>query len=288
MSFGYIPDFRGKSIFRDLYLKLFGYPYAPRRNEARLVFKLLEPARVTNILDIGSGDGVWTNDLAKKRLNVIGLDLKCSDIATAYSRAKELGSNSQYVVGDAQIMPFADEVFDQCYAISVFEHIPDDTKVFSETYRILKPGGVLILSVPSYRLPLIMRMVARFPQRWKNLFASEITRNSKNYEELKNHADIRFKHVRRYDNESLILKTKEAGFGLSILEYNLKFFGDLVNGIIHSLRIFEFEKRNGYRNRGEIWYAISFPFVYLLHKLDDLLPIKGCTIVAKFYKSQEE
>lgn len=50
------------------------------------------------------------------------------------------------VVGDAQEMPFADNSYEVILCSEVLEHIPDPPKAISEMYRVLAPGGLLILT----------------------------------------------------------------------------------------------------------------------------------------------
>ena len=64
-NFGYVPDYRNKSLLKDAYMSIFGYPYPPRRNEARKVFNLLKLRKSDKILDIGCGDGVWYLELLR-------------------------------------------------------------------------------------------------------------------------------------------------------------------------------------------------------------------------------
>lgn len=49
---------------------------------------------------------------------------------------------------DVQRLTFADERFDLCTSTEVFEHVPDDLAGFREIHRVLKPGGLMILTVP--------------------------------------------------------------------------------------------------------------------------------------------
>ncbi len=78
-------------------------------------------------------------------------------------------------------------------------------------------------------------------------------------------------------------KTKEVGtmsFG-----YNLKFFGDMINGMIHSLKVFEFEKTGEYKFKSTALYAASYPVFYLFYRLDDAISVGGCTLVAELRKN---
>jgi SAM-dependent methyltransferase len=49
---------------------------------------------------------------------------------------------------DVQHLTHADDSFDVCTSTEVFEHVPDDRRAFSEVCRVLKPGGVLLFTVP--------------------------------------------------------------------------------------------------------------------------------------------
>jgi len=49
---------------------------------------------------------------------------------------------------DGKVLPFGDESVDSCMATEVFEHLSDPVAVGAEAHRILKPGGVLFLTVP--------------------------------------------------------------------------------------------------------------------------------------------
>lgn len=49
---------------------------------------------------------------------------------------------------NVQCLTYSDEAFDICTSTEVFEHVPNDAKGFSEIYRVLKPGGVFVFTVP--------------------------------------------------------------------------------------------------------------------------------------------
>jgi SAM-dependent methyltransferase len=51
-------------------------------------------------------------------------------------------------VEDVQHLSFAAKSFDLCTSTEVFEHVADDRRAFSEMHRVLKPGGVLLFTVP--------------------------------------------------------------------------------------------------------------------------------------------
>ncbi len=49
---------------------------------------------------------------------------------------------------DVQELTYANDSFDVCTCTEVFEHVPDDIKGFSQMYRVLKPGGLFLFTVP--------------------------------------------------------------------------------------------------------------------------------------------
>lgn len=109
------------------------------------------------LLDIGCGTGANLPMLAQ----VAGQDgfvtaLDYSPLALQFA-AKELNKQHEadgsiaLLRGDATRLPFADNRFDVVTMLDVLEHVEDDCAAVSEIYRVLKPGGVFILSVPAYQ-----------------------------------------------------------------------------------------------------------------------------------------
>src|SRR3546814_18600443 len=60
------------------------------------------------------------------------------------------GSLATAVNGDALQLPFADSTFDRIIASEVLEHVSDDRQSLHEVFRVLKPGGTLAATVPSW------------------------------------------------------------------------------------------------------------------------------------------
>lgn len=54
------------------------------------------------------------------------------------------------VVGSALELPFGDAEFDTVLSSQVLEHVPDPQKMFSELCRVVRPGGVVVISAPQY------------------------------------------------------------------------------------------------------------------------------------------
>ena len=114
-----------------------------------------------NILDVGCGIGGSSLYLAAKLgAKATGITLSPVQAKRASQRARELGfaARTNFQVADAQEMPFADNSYDLVWSLESGEHMPDKTKFIQECYRVLKPGGKLIVVTwchrPTDRLPL--------------------------------------------------------------------------------------------------------------------------------------
>jgi SAM-dependent methyltransferase len=71
--------------------------------------------------------------------------LSCSQYAEGAVPGSEIGGVR---VEDVQGLTFAASSFDVCTSTEVFEHVPDDRRAFAEMLRVLRPGGVLVFTVP--------------------------------------------------------------------------------------------------------------------------------------------
>ncbi len=64
------------------------------------------------------------------------------------------GPKSRLLRGVAEYLPYRDEVFDVVFCYTVLEHVRDVRQSLEEMVRVIKPGGVVIISTPEYRFPL--------------------------------------------------------------------------------------------------------------------------------------
>ncbi|MEB3190001.1 MAG: methyltransferase domain-containing protein [Snowella sp.] len=108
----------------------------------------------SRILDLGCGIGGSSLYLAEKLgAQVTGISLSPVQIKRARERALNQGLANQvtFEVANALEMPFADQSFDWVWSLESGEHMPDKTKFLQECYRVLKPGGRLILATWCHR-----------------------------------------------------------------------------------------------------------------------------------------
>jgi ubiquinone/menaquinone biosynthesis C-methylase UbiE len=98
------------------------------------------------VLDIGCGVG-YILRLLPDCFKKIGVDYSLSALKLA---SQQLAGSAALVRCSGYALPFEDNSFDLVTCIEVLEHLEDDAKAVSEISRVLKPGGILIASVPSH------------------------------------------------------------------------------------------------------------------------------------------
>ena len=114
------------------------------------------------ILDVGCGVGHITANVLRAFPNaeVSGVDYSL----TAIARACELCSEIDFAVADVHILPFAATYFDVVVCNNTWEHVPNPLLMLGAIQKVLKRGGLLVVSTPSrYRLWNLVRVVMGRP-----------------------------------------------------------------------------------------------------------------------------
>jgi ubiquinone/menaquinone biosynthesis C-methylase UbiE len=119
------------------------------------------------LLDLGSGNGRHTIEACRWPVRVVSVDVDREELRRArfFLRAPEGGDPfrhyakqekpgyagwADFVLADAQHLPFKDGAFNKVMCTEVLEHIPDDRKGISELYRVAQSGADVAVSVPRY------------------------------------------------------------------------------------------------------------------------------------------
>jgi len=127
-----------------------------RQEKQRIVFELIErnaELPVRRYLDFGCGDGRWTSDVfdfLKAETEAHGIDI--SERAVAF--ANLITPQIDFRTYSGERLPYGDQRFDLITAIEVLEHVPDsvESALLREIRRVLAPGGLLLLTTPSWNL----------------------------------------------------------------------------------------------------------------------------------------
>ena len=113
-------------------------------------FTLTSISKGEAVLDIGCGAGVDTliaASIVGPEGKTVGIDM----IPEMLERAKEnlhetTFNNVTFQLASAENLPFPDESFDMVISNGVFNLIPDKTRALAEAFRVLKPGGCLMIA----------------------------------------------------------------------------------------------------------------------------------------------
>ena len=106
----------------------------------------MELCKNRDVVDIASGEGYGSNLLANRAKNVTGIDI--SKDAVEHASAKYIRTNLQYLQGAADSIPLGAASVDIVVSFETLEHHDKHDEMFLEIKRILRPGGVLLMSTP--------------------------------------------------------------------------------------------------------------------------------------------
>ena len=111
--------------------------------EMPTTLKLLGNIKDKKVLDLGCGVGLYTKILIKKRAKVKGFDISEKEIEIA----RKENPNVEFIIGNAERMPYKNNEFDIVLAALVMEYFKDWDKVLKEVRRVLKKDGIFIFSI---------------------------------------------------------------------------------------------------------------------------------------------
>lgn len=191
------------------------------RRRARAMLEYLELRDGDRVLDGGCGMGFYLMAMSRLRaLEMYGLDTDRSRLA--WARSENVGA--VLVQGDLYELPFPDGFFDKVLLSEVLEHLPDDVSALRELARVLRPGGVLAISVPHANYPFLWDPINGL---WTRIGGQPFRSGPL--------VGIWTNHERLYEPAELAGAVAAAGFQIEVLEeathYCVPFEHFLVYGI---------------------------------------------------------
>jgi SAM-dependent methyltransferase len=147
---------------------------------AHALRQALPPSRPAELLDAGCGTGGLIRRLAPQSSHWRWSGLDLSPVACALARNR-VAPEVKIVEGSVTALPMADASCDAVTSLDVIYHVDDDRAALREFFRVLRPGGAVVINAPA------------FPWLWS-------------YHDVATHAR------RRYRRRELIEKLQAAGF----------------------------------------------------------------------------
>lgn len=254
------------------------------KRRARKIIDGINPQKGEKIVDLGCGTGYYLFLLSNLGINLdlTGFDYDKKAICEAVELLYE--KKIKFVTGDLHKIPFVDKSFDKAVMSEVLEHVEEDTQVLREIYRILKPNGILVISVPSIDYPFFWDPINFILQHF-----------------FKTHIKVGFfsglwsGHLRLYSLSELRIKIEKVGFKIEAAEeltyWCLPFNHYLVNIVARLLydvkispkiadKISKFKE-----TKKPLIIEMAFGFINWIDKLNEIFPQK--TGVNVFIKARK-
>ncbi|MDX1910438.1 MAG: methyltransferase domain-containing protein [Saprospiraceae bacterium] len=151
MNFKFLfPTFRNRYQFVKKRLQQY-FPTENGQNGAR------------QALNLGTGEGDYDRMIARHVTRLTGCDVNEEDLAHARQLNADV-ANLHYEPNNALALSFDDATFDLVVSCEVIEHVGQPEKMVQEMYRVLRPGGYVILTFPSREFPFTYDPVNRIWQ----------------------------------------------------------------------------------------------------------------------------
>lgn len=254
------------------------------KRRAKRVIEDLELKNGDNILEVGCGNGYYLSLLNRLGLNIslIGLD---NDPPAIRDAAKFIGDRKvKLIIADASKIPFPSKSFDKIVMSEVIEHVKNEKKVLNEVIRVLKTGGIMVLTTCNINYPFFWD-----PINWilQHFFNKHI--------ESGFWAGFWNQHTRLYERSQLEKLVRSAGFKIDkseeLTSWCLPFNHYIVN-FIAKLFYSNLLPRtvasglNKFKNyKQPMLINFGFKVINLFDKLNDIFPGKnGVSIFVKARK----
>lgn len=117
---------------------------AGRTGKSRLFYEWM-PDGVETLVDVGCAYSYMLDLLGRKARLKFGVEYEFAKVRQAHQRFQDVC----HVCGSGEALPLADASMDVVTFFEVLEHVENERKFLEEVHRVLKPGGVILISVPN-------------------------------------------------------------------------------------------------------------------------------------------
>ncbi len=194
------------------------------KKRVRTIFEWIEPTDDKVVLDCACGRGFYLNMIrAVSGCKLVGLELDGDVIRKAY---RNVGKLPDVFLTQANIyeQPYPDNYFDGVILSEILEHIEDDVRGLREVYRMLKPGGVVAITVPNANYPFWWDPINK---TLETVFHTHIGKGPL--------AGLWANHIRLYTAQQLCRAVLDAGFVVeeerAFTHYSFPFIHNIVYGL---------------------------------------------------------
>ena len=235
-----------------------------KKEKVKTILSFLGPTEGKTCLEIGCEKGILSYYLREK-----GGRWFHSEFDRNLAQATQGLISKNVLLIEETALPFADRTFDLILAVDVLEHLPDDQKLIRELYRLMKPEGTLLVTVPHSLNRLVLN---RWGPKWG--------------------LTLEYYGHRRagYTEEELTQKLRAADFQPQKASEFSRFFTEFLEmgiNLIYAFGLQKGKKKEGIK--GSIapgsekdffahrlsfgLYSLVYPFLWLTVRLDKIFPL---------------
>lgn len=194
------------------------------KKRVKTIFEWVEPTDDKVIFDCACGRGFYLNMMRTvSKCKIVALELDTEILAKANRNVGHL-PNIRLSQANIYCQPYKDSSFDAAILSEILEHIDEDVRGLKEVFRVLKPGGVVAITVPNANYPFLWDPINK---TLETVFHTHIGKGPL--------AGIWANHVRLYTVEQLRKAVSDAGFIVeeerAFTHYSFPFIHNLVYGL---------------------------------------------------------
>jgi len=233
-----------KGFFADSHYDWNGITWNRNFTELRsrdIALMALGEVKSKKILDVGCGDGTYAYVLSHLGAIVSGQDLNESQIKIANNRIVGIPVElkGEFICGNAKKLMFNSSTFDCIFSADFFEHIDKSTKqeVLKEIYRVLKPGGILVIKTPNFDYLKLVIYLKRFflvlKGKFPNIYIAHTHNNPDNehhgltnFAEMKSLLEDCFFHTPIFHHQILTRKPLSESISNFLFRLKIKTFSE--------------------------------------------------------------